>query len=272
MRKRERDRESGPSSCRLGRRRLRRRHFDRARAIKKETPFFLSFHLSRFSLSMSASQRHRDACRGGERGRDWQAEASFFRVEKKVFGSTATATATKFRRRRETLNLHPSFPDSPLAARGATLALDADVTRVLDRHDVEERAACILVLQERARGERERLFTLFFGGRERGVRGEGGRVSFFPHFGPSCDPATPRPCACEAPARQSHAKARLKTFIPEHYSCKLVSLSSSLSPSLNLGALQTFLSFRVFYINSENQKMHDKIFSGCFSFGKAAER
>lgn len=175
---RERDRESGPSSCRLGRRRLRRRHFDRARAIKKETPFFLSFHLSRFSLSMSASQRHRDACRGGERGRDWQAEASFFRVEKKVFGSTATATATKFRRRRETQS--SSFL-SRLTARRA--GRDARPGRGRDARARQARRRGEGRLHSgasgaRAGGEGETFHSFFRWSRERSER-RGGASEFF---------------------------------------------------------------------------------------------
>lgn len=71
------------------------------------------------------------------------------------------------------------------------------MTRVPHRYDVEERAACILLLQERARGrgKQERFFALFFPFfsvvEKRGSDKTGwARASFF-SLGPSAPAATP---------------------------------------------------------------------------------
>ena len=109
-------------------------------------------------------QRHRDACLAEERGRSEKAKASFSErrnLERRRRRRRRQRQKEREKKKKASQSLILAF-NSPVAARGATLALDAEVTRVPDRHDVEERAACILVRQERARGGKgeERIHSL----------------------------------------------------------------------------------------------------------------
>ena len=128
-------------------------------------------------------QRHRDACLAEERGRSEKAKASFSErrnLERRRRRRRRQRQKEREKKKKASQSLILAF-NSPVAARGATLALDAEVTRVPDRYDVEERAACILVLQERARGGggvNEEDFTL----RKFRVVESEEKLSFFPPF------------------------------------------------------------------------------------------
>lgn len=151
------------------------------------------------------------------------------------------------------------------------------MTRVPDRYDVEERAACILVLRERARGGRGKRKEDVTPRKFQWSRRVKKKTEFFPPFfflsrSPSSTPARPASGNRPAPAvARSLTAARYGFFSPgPAREEKLVPLNASCRHTRPLSKKRDKKRQRkkklgeVFYISSKNQKMHDEFFSGCF--------